>query len=188
MLARSRSRGRVAPVLATTLVAALAGCGSNQVIPRASTSAAEHLPANIMDVAACVTQSAPDLLADPSTPSLTEHLSECASTMLLNRDINEAIREADESYGLNFHNSSLAITGVAVDHELELAFYTEGNGFAEAGINHARVSLATCWTIVLDEGPNQPMATSGTPCDKDLVTRTNPTELVPFEDLDLAQP
>ena len=187
MLSRTCSRQGVAALLVTTLVAALAGCGSDQVIPRASTSAAEHLPANIVDVAACVTQMAPELLADPSTPSLTEHLSECASTMLLNRDLNEAIREADASLGLSFHNSSLAITGVALDDGLELTFYTEGNGFAEAGINHARVNLATCWTLVLDDGPNQPGDMRGAQCDKDLVARTNPTQLVSFEDIDLAQ-
>lgn len=187
MLSRTDSGRWVAAVLATTLCTTVAGCGFYNVQGRASASAAENLPANVSDVAACVAQSAPGLLADTSTPSLTEHLSDCANTMLLNRDINEAIREADESYGLSYHNSSLAITGVDVDDGLELTLYTEGGGTAQAGVSEARVTLATCWRIVIDEGPDQPKDMSGAPCDEDLVARTLPTELVPFEDLDLAQ-
>lgn len=187
MFSRTCSGRWVAAVLVTTLCATVAGCGFYDVETRASASATEQLPAVVADVAACVTESAPELLVDPSTPLLTEQLSDCASTMLLNRDVNEALREADASYGLSYHNSSLAITGVALGDGLALTFYTEVSGTAEAGVSNARVNLATCWRMAIDEGPDQPKEMSGAPCDKDVVARANPTELVPFEDLDLAQ-
>lgn len=181
------SKASGASALVVALCATVAGCGFYDVEARASAAAAENLPAAVADVSACVEESAPGLLADTSTPSLTERLSDCASTMLLNRDINEAIREADASHGLNYTNS-LAITGLALDDGLELTLYTQGDGTAQAGVSEARVTLATCWRIVIDEDPDQPMEMSGAPCDKDVVARAIPTELVPFEDLELPQP
>ncbi|GAB2471308.1 hypothetical protein GCM10007967_27050 [Xylanimonas ulmi] len=137
-------------------------------------------------MAECVTQSARELLADTDTAPLTEQLSDCASTMFLNKDLSEAIREADADRGLSYHNSSLALTGVATGNALELTFYSQGNGYAEAGINSARVSLGTCWRIVVDDGPRQPKEISGVTCDEVLIARTRPKEVVPFEDVDLA--
>lgn len=184
---RSHSRrGRWgAAAVVGMLCIAVAGCGYGDYRTRAHDAAAQRLPANVTRAVECVTQAASQMLADPSTPSLTEQLSDCGGTTILNQDIDWAHWPG----GVSSPHGVIAITGVVTGDGLELAFYTEGGGFAEAGISHERVTLATCWRIVFDENdPHQPKDISGVPCDEGLLSQRHPTEVVPFEDLELNLP
>ena len=183
MLPRSRSGRWVAAVLATTLCATVAGCGFDDVEERASAAAAENLPVLVADTVDCVTHHAPELLADASTPSLAEELSDCADTQILNQDVSQALSNGESP----FTHWSVAVRGALMGDELELALLTQASGVAEAGISEARAFLATCWKIVLDTGSGQLKDVSSAPCDEEVVALLHDTELVPFEDLDLGQ-
>lgn len=183
MLSRSCSGRWVAAALAGFLCVAVVGCGADKVEGRAYDAAAQQLPENVTEAVACVTQAAPQMLADPSTPSLTEQLADCGGTTILNQDIDWAHLTG----GVSSPHGVIAITGIVTVDGLELTFYTDGGGFAQAGISNARVTLATCWRIAFDDGPHEPIDISGTPCDDNLLAQIRPTELVPFEDLDLTQ-
>lgn len=174
-----------AAALTGLLCIAVAGCGYDDYRGRASDAAIEALPENVTSAVACVSQAAPQMLADPSTPSLTEQLFDCAGTTILNQEVSATF----PTDGVHSRHGTAAVTGGLTGDELELTFYTEGGGFAEAGISSARVSLATCWRIVFDEkDSHQPKDISGVPCGEGLIAQTNPTEVVPFEDLDLDLP
>lgn len=167
------------------LCIAVAGCGYDDYRTRAHDAATEALPANVTSAVECVTQAAPQMLADPSTPSLTEQLFDCAGTTILNQDIDWAHLTG----GVSSPHGVIAIAGVVTGDGLELTFYTDGGGFAEAGISHERVTLATCWRIVFDENdPHHPRAVSGVSCGEGLIAQIRPTEVVPFEDLELDLP
>ena len=181
MLLRSGSGRWIAAVLTGALCVTVAGCGADKVEGRAYDSAARQLPLVVSESVACVTQAAPQMLADPSTPSLQEVLGDCAGTTILNSEV-DAPHPTD---GVSARRGTVAVTGVLTGDELELTFYTEAGGIAEAGVSNARVTLATCWRIVVDDGPQQPQDISSAPCDERLIAYFRPTELVPFEDLDL---
>lgn len=184
MRSRARSGRWGAAALAGMLCIAVAGCGYDDYRTRAYDAATEALPANVTSAVACVTQAAPQMLADPSAPSLTDQLFDCAGTTILNQEVSATF----PTDGVHSRHGTAAVTGVVTGGELELTFYTEGGGFAEAGISSARVSLATCWRISFDENdPHQPKDISGLSCGEGLISQTNPTEVVPFADLDLTQ-
>ena len=168
-------------MLTGVLCVTVVGCGADKVEGRAYASAARQLPVVVSESVACVTKAAPQMLADPSTPSLQEDLWDCAGTTILNS-------EADAPYptdGVSARRGTVAVTGVVTGDELELTFFTQASGVAEAGVSNARVTLAACWRIVVDDGPQQPKDILSAPCDEHLIAYFGPTELVPFEDLDL---
>lgn len=180
MLSHLTSDRWVAAALTGLLCLTVMGCGYDDYRERAYESAAQQLPESVAESVACVTQTASRLLADPSTPSLQETLSDCAGTAILN----QAVPPYPPG---GIAGGPIAVMGVVEGGELELTFFTEVSGTAEAGVSSARVNLATCWRIVFDDGPKQPKEITDAPCDEGVIAYFRPTELVPFEDLELPQ-
>ena len=86
MLSHLTSDRWVAAALTGLLCLTVMGCGNDDYRGRAYDSASRQLPESVGEAVACVTRAAPRMLADPSTPSLQEKLSDCAGTTILNQD------------------------------------------------------------------------------------------------------
>lgn len=54
----------------------------------------------------------------------------------------------------------------------------------QSGVTSERVTLATCWRTAVDES-EQLTPPSGTPCSDVVVSVTHPTEVVPFDQVDV---
>ena len=148
---------------------------------RSYDSASESLSVYVSETAACVTGVAPEVLSAPSEATIVEELAECAGTTVLNQDIDQL----PDTGPISVRQSSVALSSVITGDQLRLTIYTQASGLAQSGITDYRTILATCWEITLHEGSSQTKEISGVPCGGTLITRMNPTEVVPLHDLDL---
>lgn len=171
------------PPLCLALGAALAGCGADQVQGRARDGAEADLPRKLVTAVECLGSHAAGLSAAADTAALATELADCAGTTVLDQD-DEAVRTVDF---LSRPGGTIAVASERHDGALALRMYTEGAGAAQAGVTSAIITLATCWQVTVDAAGDlgEP---SGAECSEALITRANPTEVVPFDDLDVTFP
>lgn len=169
-------------LLAVSLAVALAGCGAQDVHQRAKDDARADLPDNVAEVLECLGSRATALLAGASEADLlTSELGECAGTTVLDQD-DEAVRTAVR---LDMVDGTVALSTDAGGEDLVLRFYTEGGGYAEAGVTQARYQVGTCWQVPVTASGDLG-APSGVECSRAVVERANPAEVLPFDELDLS--
>ena len=175
----ARPLGRAAALTATACLAAT-GCGADTVRERSYDSAAESLRSYVSETTDCVRGVAPAMFSAAHETAVVEDLSACAGTTVFNQDIDQL----PDTGPVSVRQSSVAVSGVVTGDLLNLTFYTQASGVEQAGVTEHRTILATCWEIALVEGSDQPEKTAGAPCDKALVERMNPSEVVPYVDIE----
>lgn len=167
-------------LLAVTLTVSLAGCGAQHVHQRAEDGARAALPLHLAEALGCLESRAPALRAGASDAGLlATELGECVGISVLDRD-DEAVRTADR---LEMSAGTVALTTDVSSGDLVLVLYTEGSGYAQAGVTHERYLVGTCWQVpVMASGLGAP---SGVECSRAIVDRANPAEVIPFEQVDV---
>lgn len=147
---------------------------------RSYDSAAESLRSYVSETTDCVMGVAPEMFSAAPETAVVEDLSACAGTAVFNQDIDQL----PDTGPVSVRQSSVAVSGRVTGDLLNLTFYTQASGVEEAGVTEYRTILATCWEIALVEGSDQPEKTAGAPCDEALVERMNPSEVVPYVDIE----
>jgi hypothetical protein len=173
--------------IATAFVAglSLAGCGADQVESNARDTAYRNLQQNVTTATACLQSIAHDLDTAQEAPELAHVLSECAGTTFLNHD-DDAIRSTDP---LASKRGTIAVTARETgDRELALTLSTSGAGLSEAGVSRARALITSCWQVTVDLKTHTLGEPTGTSCNKSVIARENPSEQVPFDDLNVPAP
>ena len=112
---------------------------------------------------------------------LASELGECAGTSVLDRR-DDAERGADR---LERIAGTVALTTDTSGGELLLAQYAEGSGYAQVGATDRYYLVGTCWQVpVLASGLGVP---AGLECSRAVVERAHPSEVLPFDQVDVAR-
>ena len=175
------SRDVSGALLAVALAVTLAGCGAQDVQRRADDAARADLPRNVATALGCLESRAPALWAGASDADLlATELAECVGTSVLGGD-DDAVRTAER---LEMIAGTVALAAAPSTGELVIRLYTEGSGYADAGVTQARVIVGTCWQVAVTAS-GELGAPSGDECSDAVVARANPTEVVPFDQVDV---
>ena len=177
----TRRRRRPLVVAAAVVVVLLAGCGAQNVEADARERALEGLETTVVDVLGCVAAAVPRIEPARGVETLSADLGDCAYTDVLNADTDAIL---SDQVVLPAGGGTVAFSGATTGDDLELRLVTQATGVAQAGVASARSSPATCWQLTADLATDIVQDYSGTQCHEAVMTRMNPTERVPFEDLD----
>lgn len=161
---------------ALLITALLSACGGAQVESSASEVAYQSLIKNLGTAVTCLENSASDLAGVQTDADIIEAISDCAGTTFFNHD-DEAISSTDQ---LSSKSGTIAVSGKLSSGSLTLNLTTSGAGLAEAGVSRARALSATCWQVTIDLESGALGSPRGTGCNDAVLTRENPSEVVPF--------
>lgn len=161
-------------------VLALRSCDrAFQVESRAREGAFGNLQDNVVGAVACLTTAAPRLDPADGADALADDLTACGYTQFMNKNDDFVLHEASA------RGENVIFSGTALAGRVVLQIMTTGPGVAQAGVANARAYLVTCWQVTIDLGTDTLEDYTATACNDALVTRYNPSEQVPFDELDL---
>lgn len=178
----TRDAARWLGVAATMLTATvlLAACGTDRVVSNADEIAHHTLELNLATAVECLSGVAPDLRADMQAAAIAEAVKPCGGTTFFNHD-DETIRAVDD---LASTHGTIVVSGTTSGDRLVLELVTSGPGVSEVGVSRARALVTTCWQVVVDLRDHALDEVGPAPCNDAVVERENPTQTVPFDDVD----
>jgi hypothetical protein len=173
-----RGCGVAATALVTTLL--LTACGADRVVSNADEIAHHTLGLNLATAVECLSAVAPDLGADMEPATIVETVQPCGGTTFFNHD-DETIRTVDELASVH---GTIVVSGTLSDDRLVLELVTSGSGVSEVGVSRARALVTTCWQVAVDLRARELGEIGPAPCNDAVVERENPTQTIPFDDVD----
>lgn len=177
---RTRERWWLTLGLLATVAASLSACGADRVETVAREKALELLQDNVTATTTCLTSLVSRLDPAQGPGGLADKLSECVDTTVLNRDDDYILSDEVE---LPVGNETIAVSAVVSGDRIVLVVSTQGVGTAQAGVASARVTLTTCWQVTADLVEDVLEDPSEAGCNDSVLERINPTDQVPFSDL-----